>query len=172
MADQLDSCGVHYIHPNDCSSFIFLPFLRGFSCFSITPQPTVQPEEPEVPGVPEVPLVPAGTTPSPPHSAVPPTLAEALNTEVELIMKHNVSHHRMNMRSMVFLLYFINLRQLNSVGSFLTVVKTWFPRIGSKIFRELTDFFFFFRTLSSVEVEAIVPGRKVYKLNGTRSLKI
>jgi hypothetical protein len=84
-----------------------MEFLQGFLCSSISPQPTVQPEEPEVPGVPEVPLVPATpTTPSPPPSTVPPTLAQALNTEVELIMKHNVSHHRMNMRSINF--YFIS----------------------------------------------------------------
>jgi hypothetical protein len=70
-----------------------------------------------VPGVPEVPLVPAPPTPSPPPGAVPPTLAQALNTEVELIMKHNVSHHRMNMRSMVFyfIFNFINLKRINSI---------------------------------------------------------
>jgi hypothetical protein len=88
------------------AKLILLQCLQEFLFSSISLQPTVQPDEPEVPavpevpGVPEVPLVPA-TTPSPPPSAAPPTLAEALNTEVELIMKHNVSHHRMNMRSIV-----------------------------------------------------------------------
>jgi len=73
------------------------------------------PEVPEV-HVAEVPVVHVPEV-VPPGGVEPPTLTEALNTEVELIMKHNVSHHRMNMRLSDLTFLFAHITTLTDIAN-------------------------------------------------------